>query len=126
ELLFRLLSDFVAEFGHDGTSIIEVADGITNGNAFLRVPDNQAQAYQAQDKSSNRIYTLKTTTGDIALIVHGFEKDLTGSFKIVVKQAFTSVPTTAGAQNVIASIPALSGLPIKVKVNFAFAAIGAG
>src|SRR5690606_3445443 len=126
ELLFRLLSDFVAEFGHDGTHVIEVSDGITNGNAFLRVPVNQAQAYQAQDKNSNKIYTLKTTTGDIALILHGFEKDLTGAFKIVVKQAFTSVPTTAGAQNAIASISALVGLPIKVKVNFAFAAIGAG
>lgn len=126
ELIFRLLTDKTAEFGNSGTHVIEVADGITNGNSFLLVPSNQLQAYQVQDKNSNKIFTLKTTTGDPAVILHGFEKNFTGAWQLVVKQAFTTIPTTAGAQNVIASIPAVDGLPLKVKVNFAFAAIGAG
>lgn len=126
ELIFRLLNDKTAEFGNSGSHIIEVSDGITSGNSFFLVPANQAQAYQFQDKDSNKIFTLKTSTGDIAMVVHGFEKDFTGAFKVVVKQAFTTIPTTAGAQNVIATIPALDGHPIKVKVNHAFAAIGAG
>lgn len=126
ELLFRLLSDFVAEFGHDGAHLFEVPDGITNGNALFLVPTNQAQAYQFQDKSFNKIFTLKTTTGDAAVILHGLEKEFSEGFTVKTKQKTITTSTTAATQNVIDTIAVPDGWSIQLRIKHAVAVHSTG
>lgn len=116
QLIFRLLNSKTAEFGHSGACILEVRDDITDGNTFFIVNDDQEQALQFLDRSLNRIMTIRSVSGEHALVVHGFEKDF-GAVRNIVKQAHTSTSSTAGAQNVIASIPVPAGHSIQLRVK---------
>lgn len=116
ELVFKLLNSKTAEFGHSGSFILEVVDAITSGNAFFFVNNNQELALQFMDKLLNKIMTLRSTTGDQAVVVHGFEKDF-GNFRNIVRQVHASTSDTAATQNVIATIAVPTGHSIQVRVK---------
>lgn len=125
--LFRIWNNFQAEFGHNGTHVIKVATDITNGNALFLVPTDQDQAYQFQDHLFNKLFRLKTTDGDPAVVIEsGLEKDFQIGFVNKTRQASATTTTTQDAQNVIAAIDVPDGYDIVVRVKMAIASASSG
>lgn len=127
-LLFRLLSDRVAEFGTSGAAGIEIPTDIASENAYLLINNNQDVGFRILDRNGDVFSDIKTTNGNKRSIFRQpIGKAFTFDFETIIKQVHVlASDDDPGAQNILATVEVPSGyyIHVRLKTAIAWSALG--